>query len=174
MQVEVDVTPRKKTRQRKKYHVALDPQTEEKKLELQAKYENLNKNLAVIDQIDESDVVAVLEEYSKNLSVDLYHVAEAFNIHPVTLNVLLHSDKYKDLYQSAKDRRNAVYERVGFEVASSPYDKIQKGEEVSMVEVASAKLKSNYCLAVAQANNKHGSNSGGVNVTVNTGIALKI
>lgn len=174
MQVDVEVAPRKKQIQKKKYHVLLDPKTEEKKFELQAKYENMDKHLAVIDQIDECDVVAVLEEYSKNLNVDLYHVAETFNIHPATLNVLLHSDKYKDLYQSAKDRRNAVYERVGFEVASSPYDKIQKGEEVSMVEVASAKLKSNYCLAISQANNKRSSNSGGVNVTVNTGIALKI
>lgn len=174
MEIEVDVKPRKKVLQRKKYHVPLDPNTEEKKFELQAKYEDLNKNLAVIDQIDENDVIAILDEYSKNLKLDLYHIAESFNIHPITLNALLHSDKYKDIYQTAKERRNAVYERTGFEVASSPYDKIQRGEEVSMVEVASAKLKSNYCLAVSQANSKHGSNSSGVNVTVNTGIALKV
>ena len=44
MQVDVEVAPRKKQIQKKKYHVPLDPKTEEKKFELQAKYENMNKN----------------------------------------------------------------------------------------------------------------------------------
>lgn len=165
---------KKHTVQRKKYHQELSVELEEKKLALQEKYSDINKAVSVIDQIEERDVLMILDDYSKSLELDLYHIAESFHISPVTLNKVLTSDKYKEAYEIAKERRSAVYEREGYHVAQSPWKKIQNGEEVSMVEVAAAKLLSNYCLAVSQASAKKNSSEGGVSVVVNTGISLKI
>lgn len=162
----------------KKYHVDLsqDPQIyaiKERTKDLPVR--------AVDEKVNEEDVIRILKRYAVDPKLDLYTIAEAFSVSESTLAKLLKTDKFKDLYHACKLRRGEMFVQKGYEVASTPFDKIQNGEEVSMVEVASAKLKAHYALQYGQSLNTQfnpqkdkASEGGGINVVVNTGIKIDL
>lgn len=175
--MECEIIPRHRKLQRKKYHVDLsqDPEIKETTEVYQAK----KKRLPTLEKVNEEDMFRILDRYAKDKKLDLYTIAECFDISASALNTALKSDKYKDFYHNAKLKRGEKMVQEGLEVASTPFDKIQRGEEVTMVEVAASKLKSNYMFEYGRALNsqfspqKNGSGEGGgVNVVVNTGIKL--
>lgn len=175
--METEVIPRKRKIQKKKYHVDMtdDPQV---KL-LTEKYSD-KKKYDVTAKIDENDMLSILKRYSKDLKVDLYTVAECFNISNSSLNEVLKSDKYKSWYEACKKARGERVVQDGYITACSPYERVMAGEEVTMAEVASAKLKANYSLEYGRALNsdfnpkKGESTNGGVNIVVQTGVELNI
>ena len=175
-----EVIPRSKlkNKQEKKYHVDLsqDPQIyaiKERTKDLPVR--------AVEEKVNEEDVIRILKRYAIDPRLDLYTIAEAFSISESTLSKILKTEKFKDLYHACKLRRGEMFVQKGYEVASTPFDKIQNGEEVSMVEVASAKLKAHYALQYGQSLNTQfnpqkdkTAEGGGINVVVNTGIKIDL
>lgn len=162
----------------KKYHVDLscDPQI----LAIKEKTKDLPVK-AIDEKVNEEDIKRILQRYATDERLDLYTIAEAFSVSESTLARILKSDKYKDLYHACKLKRGEHFVQLGFEVASTPFDKIQNGEEVSMVEVASAKLKAHYALSYGQSLNTQfnpqkdkTAEGGGINVVVNTGIQIDL
>ena len=148
---------------------------------LSVKYaDEKSKELAVIDKIEEADLISALERYANDLTVDLYTIAESFHIHVNSLYRLLQKDRYKSFYEGIKRARGERAIQEGFVTACQPYDKIQNGIDVTMAEVASAKLKANYCLEYGRSRNseflpqKERGSEGGINVIVNTGIKLNV
>lgn len=136
---------------------------------------------AVDEKVNDEDIKRILKRYATDERLDLYTIADAFSISESTLNRVLKSDKYKDLYHACKLKRGEHFVQLGYEVASTPFDKIQAGEEVSMVEVASAKLKAHYALSYGQSLNTQfnpqkdkTAEGGGINVVVNTGIQIDL
>ena len=175
--MEVEVIPRKRKIQKGKYHV--DMKDDSQFHALSVKYSK-ERELTVIEEINEDDLIKALERYASDLKVDLYTIAESFHIHINTLYRLLQNERYKNFYESIKRARGERAIQEGFKAACEPYDKIQNGIDVTMAEVASAKLKANYCLEYGRARNpeflpnKERGDNGGVNIVVNTGIKLNI
>lgn len=172
-----EVQKRVGKKQEKKYHVDLsnDPEI----YALTEKTKNLPSR--VEDKVNDEDIRRILKRYATDERLDLYTIAEAFSISESTLTKVLKSDKYKELYHACKLKRGEMFVQKGYEVASTPFDKIQNGEEVSMVEVASAKLKAHYALSYGQSLNTQfnpqkdkSSEGGGINVVVQTGIQIDL
>lgn len=175
--MEFEIQPRKRKPEKYKHHVDLsnDPEIAEMKDDYsQSKYMPTEK-------VAEEDMQRILKRYATDKDMDLYTIAEVFCVSEHALQNMLKDKKYQQLYQMAKKIRGDVLVHEGYKTACTPFEKIQNGEEVSMVEVAAAKLKSNYCLAMGQALNpewdnraKGGDNGGGINLVVNTGIKIGI
>lgn len=164
---------------RKKYHV--DMTDTPLVADMIEKHENDNKYMPVAERIPEEDVHRVFKAYAENKDMDVYTIAQCFCISAHAFNNLVKSDKYRAEWESIKKKRGEAFIQRGYEVAAIPFNKIQSGEEVSMVEVQAAKLLSNYCMMYGQAQNPDfnpskagGGDAGGVNVVVNTGIQLNI
>ena len=175
--METEVIPRKKQFQRKKYHV--DMSSDEQVANLMEKYSDKDKyDLAC--KIDEKDMFEILKRYSHDLKVDLYTVAECFNISDHTLWTVLKNEKYKSYFESCKKARGERVVQEGYITACTPFERSMNGEDITMAEVASAKLKANYCLEYGRALNsdfcskKAEGSSGGINVVVQTGVELNI
>lgn len=173
-----EVQKRVGTKQEKKYHVDLsnDPQI----YAIKERTQDLPVR-AVDEKVNDEDIRRILKRYATDERLDLYTIAEAFSISESTLTKVLKSDKYKELYHACKLKRGEMFVQKGYEVASTPFDKIQNGEEVSMVEVASAKLKAHYALSYGQSLNTQfnpqkdkSSEGGGINVVVQTGIQIDL
>lgn len=171
--MDVETIPHNKT-QVKKYHVDLSEDPDIKPL-----IEKNADEYFVANKVNKEDMKRVLNKYATDPNMDLYTIAQAFNISDRELYFVLKMEEYREMYHIAKLRRGEMMVQLGFQVASTPYDKIQNGEEVSMVEVAAAKLKSNYVLTYGQALNTQfnpqkdkSSSGGGINVVVNTGVKL--
>ena len=175
--METEVIPRKRKTQKRKYHVDMtnDPQVHA----LTEKYSDKEK-YNVTAKIEEKDIQAILKRYSHDLKIDLYTVAECFNISDHTLTMVLKDEKYKSFFEACKKARGERVVQDGYITACSPYERVMAGEEVTMAEVASAKLKANYSLEYGRALNgdfnpkKGESSSGGVNIIVQTGVELNI
>lgn len=174
-----EVTTRKRHNQRYKYHQDLTQDPEITALTKKYDVVNAESKLPISQKVSEEDVLRILDRYSQDLTLDLYTIASAFGVTASSISELLKSDKYKNVYAAAKQKRGAIVMQQGLKVAGTPFEKIQQGQEVSMVEVAAAKLYSNYQMSYGQALN-HGfiipkqveGEGGGVNVVVQTGIKL--
>ena len=162
----------------KKYHIDLsnDPEVHE----IKANYQDTKAT--ALAKIDEKDMHRIINRYGKDLKMDLYTIAEVFEISEKSLHVVLEDPKYKDAFISAKRKRAELLMQEGYEVASKPYDMLMEGKEVSKTLVNAAKLKSNYNVVMARAlaprdwnPTKEGTgDGGGINVVVQTGIKLGI
>lgn len=177
--MEVERIEKKNGQNRKKYHVDM---TETPIVsEMVEKHQDDNKHTALAERISEEDVHRIFKAYAENKDMDVYTIAQCFCISAHGFNNLVKSDKYRDEWESVKKKRGEAFVQRGYEVAAIPFNKIQAGEEVSIVEVQAAKLLSNYCMLYGQAQNpdfnptkKVSSDGSGVNVVVNTGIQLNI
>ena len=148
--------------------------------EVSEPYEN-TKGYELANKVAHEDMIRILDRYAKDPQMDLYTVADVFQVGHYSLNLMLKDKRYKELYQSAKKKRGEMLVMEGFKTACEPYQKIQDGQKVSMVEVAAAKLESNYCLTVGQAMNpeynpsaKSSGSGGSINLVVNTGVKVGI
>ena len=174
--MEVEAVKPERRIQLKKYHVDL-LSTDKELQELNEKYKD---ECFPVENADPEDLKRLFERYASEEKMDLYTIAETLGISDRALYYALKTDKIQEMYHAAKLKRGERIVQMGLETASIPFDKIQQGQEVSMVEVAAAKLKSNYSLMYGQALNSQfnpvkdkSSQSGGVNVVVNTGVKLE-
>lgn len=144
--MEVEVLPRNKTQiQERKYHIDLsnDP-------EIKAITEKPAVAPAQVPALRDEDMQLLLNRYATDTRMDLYTIAEAMQIDDSSLYRLLHSEKYKDVYDACRAKRGQKIAREGYEAACRPYDLAIQGEEIPMSLVAAAKLKSNYSFMYAQ------------------------
>ena len=105
--METEVIPRKRKTQKRKYHVDMtnDPQVHA----LTEKYSDKEK-YNVTAKIEEKDIQAILKRYSHDLKIDLYTVAECFNISDHTLNMILKDEKYKSFFEACNYPRGTYYD----------------------------------------------------------------
>lgn len=137
---------------------------------------------SLVKNVPREDVEKIFDLYATDLRVDSYTIAECFNCSANTLDKLIAKEEYKELWESAKRRRGALYLRTGYEIATTPFQMAMHGEQISSALVASAKVASNYSLLIGQSLNSDfapkrasdGANGGEIHVTVNTGFQLKI
>lgn len=174
--MEVEAVKQRRQIQTKKYHVDL-LSTDKELQELNEKYKD---EYFPIENANPEDLKRLFERYATEIKMDLYTIAETLGISDRALYYALKTDKIQEMYHAAKLRRGELVVQMGLETASMPFDKIQQGADVSMVEVAAAKLKSNYALTYGQALNSQfnpvkdkSAEGGGVNVVVNTGVKLE-
>jgi len=175
--MDVEILQNKRQIQKKKWHVDLSDDQEIK--EVSEKYEGTKGQL--VSKVSDEDMTRILKRYASDPKMDLYTVAEVFDVSHASLDYMLKDKQWKEAYQLAKKVRGNLLIQEGYETASSPYNRVMSGEEVSMVEVASAKLKSNYCMMMGQALNPEWNpkssgehEGGGINLVVNTGIKIGI
>lgn len=161
---------------KKKWHVET---TDAEVKELNEKYAVIQADSnRAIENLDPVDVETMFEKYGTRIDVDLYTIAETLHVSDTTLAKLCKSDRYKEIYQSAKLKRGEMLAVEGYHVASEPYNRCIAGEDINPVFVNACKLKANYNLAMAKAMNPEyggGSSNGngsGISLTINTGINL--
>lgn len=174
--MDVEVIPRTKQKQEKKYHVDLsnDP-------EIKAITNAPAVAPAQVPALRDEEMTALLKRYASDVRMDLYTIAEALHIDDSSVYRLLHTGKYKELYEICKAKRGQLIAREGFDAACKPYDMAIQGEEIPMSLVAAAKLKANYAFMYAQtldpelAPTKQASGSSSPTVVVvETGIKLNV
>lgn len=87
--MECEIIPRHRKLQRKKYHVDLsqDPEIKETTEVYQAK----KKRLPTLEKVNEEDMFRILDRYAKDKKLDLYTIAECFDISASALNTALKS-----------------------------------------------------------------------------------
>lgn len=177
--MDVETMPQSRHVQLMKNHVDLSEDRQIKPLI--EKYKKVKKYLPAIEQIEEEDVHALLKRYAEDVTMDLYTMAQAFNIHPVTLTHLLQSEQYSEEYEACRRARGEMVLQKGLEASIAPYEKVKSGEEVDVAQVNASKILGNYALAYARIMHKdwsmnveHRTSSAPIQVVVNTGVKLGI
>ena len=143
--MDVEVIPRKRHIQEKKYHVDLSDDPEIKAI--------AERNRVSIDQVPalrDEDMTVLLNRYASDPRMDLYTLAEAMHLSEPDVYRLLHSETYRERYDIARAKRGQLIAQSGFEAACRPYDMAIQGEDIPMSLVAAAKLKANYSFMYAQ------------------------
>lgn len=177
--MEIKVLPRKRQIEEGKYHVALPDIADEIMIQVEEKYRGTEGQ--PLTKIDDEDIEWFLRFYAKNTLVDMSSVQEIFHCRYTHFLELMKSEKWAEEYANTKKLRGDLHVMEGYRVACTPFQKIQNGEEVTMTEVASAKLLANYNMSMGQSLNPEwgkgsGNNRGGgnINLVVNTPIKLGI
>ncbi len=144
--MDIEVLPRNKSPiEKRKYHVDLsnDP-------EIKAIAEKPKVSASQVPALRDEDMRTLLQRYAVDTRMDLYTIAETMQVDDTSLYRLLHSEKYKEMYDACRAKRGQKIAREGYEAACRPYDMAIEGEEIPMALVAAAKLKSNYSFMYAQ------------------------
>lgn len=176
MAVEGEVVVRKGKGKRYAHHVDLSEDEEVKALA--TKYEGTKGTS--LQKIDEADLERILRRYEKDQTMDLYTIADAFDVSSHALYEALKSDKYAERYQAAKRRRGEMLVQKAIDIASAPWNMIQEGKQLSMVDVNAAKLYATTTLYAGKCLNpdyqpqKQDVAEGGINIVVQTGIKLNV
>lgn len=132
--------------------------------------------------IEDNDMLALLERYATDETVDVRNLSECFGISVTTLFSVLRSDKWKDAYYSAKKTRAAMLMRMSLESACTPYELLMNGEDIHPQLVKAAALRANQCFNMAQtvdpelnmrATGPTIQAAGQINIQVNSGIPIK-
>lgn len=177
--MEAQIVPRKREVVRGKHHYSLAQIGNDILIEIAEKYEGTEGQ--PLTKIDEEDIEYFLRVYASNTRCDMASVQEIFHCRYTHFLELMKSEKWSEEYANAKKLRGDLHVMEGYRVACTPFQKIQNGEEVYMVEVAAAKLMSNYDLMMGKALNpeweskvKANGSGGNINLVVNTPIKLGI
>lgn len=119
--------------------------------ELAKKYELTYRSNGVvrIKDIKPEDVELLVEDYATNLKCDIYTLCNVLHVTRQTVYNMMHSEKYADLYASAKSQRAAIAYRRGFDVLEETYAEAKAGD-ASREAVNAARHLANYCGSYAQ------------------------
>ena len=165
-----------------KYHVTENLPALVEELKQKYALTRWGSNNPIAKNVEKDDVIKIFDLYATDLRVDSYTIAECFNCSSSAFDKLITKEEYKQLWESAKRRRGALYLRTGYEMATLPFHMAVNGEKISSAFVGAAKVASNYSLVMGQSLNADfapkrlgdGSGSNEIHVTVNTGFQLKI
>lgn len=132
-----------------------------------------------IESIDPQDVLAVLNRYAVDLDLDKYSIAAIFNLSSTGLTAMLKDKRFQQAWATAKKVRAERALQVGYDTASTPFDLLMQGKQISGLLVKAAALKSNYSMSYAKILDpelsppKGGFVAGGdINVQVNSAIKV--
>lgn len=168
-----------------KYHNPLPADLEpmRKKYEVRTRETNLIAlKSRTIASIDDSDMLALLERYATDETVDVRNLSECFGISVTTLFHILRSDKWKEAYYAAKKARASMLMRMSLESACTPYELLMNGDDIHPQLVKAAALRANHCFTMAQtvdpelnlrATGPTIQAAGQINIQVNSGIPIK-
>lgn len=177
--METEVIDAKKPVAKLKHHTDLtaDPQIQA----VAVRHENDKKSTDLAVRISDAEISEMITQYGEKLDLDLYTIADTFNISATGLRTILKNPKFKEQYEAAKLKRGERFVMSGYKTVQFPMQKAMNGEEIDMAMVQAAKNLANYSLHMGMClNNQFNPNNGGdgnmqsLNVTVNTGVQLKI
>lgn len=128
-----------------------------------------------MSEVEKDVILQVLDVYASDIHTDLYNIADAFNVPYPTLGDTLRSNKYRAYYNAAKAKRAAAMTSRMLNVASEPFKKFTRGEEVSFGFIKSVDLYAKYLAFVAQKTDPElqEQNAGNNTLMVNTVVKIR-